>query len=72
VALTLISGVPTGITIVARTPKRLATKATPCAWLPALAAITPHARCGSASVASLLNAPRSLNDPVICRFSSLR
>ena len=34
-------GVVTGITITARQPSFCAASATPCAWLPALAAITP-------------------------------
>ena len=44
---TLISGVVCGITITARMPSRRAEKATPCAWLPALAAMTPRARSAS-------------------------
>ena len=39
-AFTLISGVVTGITIVALCPKNEALSATPCAWLPAEAVIT--------------------------------
>ena len=37
----LISGVVTGITIVALHPSRDAASATPCAWFPADAASTP-------------------------------
>ena len=38
----LISGVVTGMTIVAFTPSFFAESATPCAWLPADAQITPR------------------------------
>jgi len=41
-AFTLIFGVVIRITITAQ-PRRCAASATPCAWLPALAAITPFA-----------------------------
>ena len=41
-------------------------------WLPADAAITPLCFCASVSCESLLSAPRSLKEPVICRFSSLK
>ena len=40
-ASTFICGVVTGITIIAWQPRRCAASATPCAWLPADAAITP-------------------------------
>ena len=43
-ASTLISGVVCGMTITARMPRWRAEKATPWAWLPALAAMTPRAR----------------------------
>ena len=43
-ASTLISGVVCGITMSARSPRWRAANATPCAWLPALAAMTPRAR----------------------------
>ena len=39
--MTLESGAPAGITIVAGTPNAFAASATPCAWLPAEEAITP-------------------------------
>src|SRR5665213_3072037 len=55
---------------VASIPSWRAAHATACPWLPALAAITPAARCASPSVASLLTAPRTLNEPVRCRFSA--
>ena len=44
---TFISGVVSGITIIAFIFNLEAARATPCAWLPAEAAITPIARCDS-------------------------
>jgi len=67
---TLMSGVPTGITITALIPRRAAWTATPCAWFPADAATTPRRFSSSDSCDSLLYAPRALNEPVSCRFSS--
>ena len=55
-----MSGVVRGITITARSPRCLADHATPCAWLPALAAITPDARSAGDSEAMQLCAPRIL------------
>src|SRR6516165_8522633 len=60
------------MTTVAAQPSRPAANATPWAWLPALAATTPRARSASDSLAILAYAPRTLNDPVRCRFSHLR
>src|SRR3954452_21833552 len=56
---------------VALAPSRRAARATPCAWLPALAATTPRARSASVSREMRVYAPRILNDPVRCRFSHL-
>ena len=63
---------PTGMYTVAVQPSIAAASATPCAWLPALAATTPLARSASVSRAILVYAPRILNEPVRCRFSHLR
>ena len=71
-ASTLGIGARSGITTVAEAPSSPAAKATPCAWLPALAATTPRARSASDSRAILVYAPRTLNDPVRCRFSHFR
>ena len=68
---TLTPGVNSGITITARSPRRAAWWATPCAWLPALMATTPL-QVARSSVASLLHAPRSLKLAVNCRFSNFR
>ena len=56
---------------VAAMPSACAARATPCAWLPALAATTPRARCSASNRAILVYAPRILNEPVRCRFSHL-
>ena len=61
-----------GMTIVAAMPMRWAWYATAWAWLPAETASTPPARSAAVSCAILLNAPRSLNDAVNCRFSNFR
>ncbi len=56
---------------VASTPNVRAARATPRPWFPADAAITLRRPPGSsASAASRAAAPRSLNEPVRCRFSS--
>src|SRR5512146_896104 len=56
----------------ARTRAYWAAAATPIPWLPLEAAITPAAACSEVREKILLVAPRSLNDPVCCRFSSLK
>jgi hypothetical protein len=70
VASTFAIGASWGTKIVARMPASRAAQATACAWLPALAATTPAARSTSSRVASLLTAPRILNEPVRWRFSA--
>ena len=57
--------------IVARIPSSRAAHATAWPWFPALAAMTPAARSAGVSVASMFTAPRTLNEPVRCRFSAL-
>ncbi|CAM5733841.1 hypothetical protein STENM223S_02950 [Streptomyces tendae] len=52
-----------------RTPSSDDASATPCAWLPALAATTPAARSSGSSPAIRTYAPRSLKEPVRWRFS---
>src|SRR5215210_473895 len=54
----------------ARTPACRAAHATAWPWLPALAATTPAARSAGLSSAIRLTAPRTLNEPVRCRFSA--
>src|SRR3970282_2113375 len=64
------TGAHTGITRVAGIPASFAARATPRAWFPALAAMTPETRVRSRE-RTLLAAPRILNDPEFWRFSSL-
>jgi hypothetical protein len=52
------------MTMVAGMPSMLARQATPCAWLPADAAITPRARSSGVRLASFTAAPRTLNELV--------
>ena len=52
-------------------PCAVAAIATPCAWLPDENAITPCARTDAGSADTAAQAPRALNDPVICRHSAL-
>ena len=59
------------MTIVAGMPRRRAASATPCAWLPAEAQITPRWAMVSERCAILLYAPRSLNENTGCRSSRL-
>ena len=65
-----MSGAHSGITMTAGIPRRAAWNATASPWLPALAAMTPRARVAGSSWSSRFTAPRSLNEPVIWRFSS--
>ena len=60
------------ITIVACVPSFCAASATPWAWLPALAQITPRASCSGVRWAILLYAPRSLKEKTGCLSSRLR
>ena len=54
----------------AETPAERAASASPCAWFPALAATTPRLRSAGVNAATRFVAPRSLNEPVRCRFSA--
>ena len=71
IASSFVCGAFSGAMIVAGTPSSRAAQATPCAMLPALAVTTPLAvaACGACRIA--LTAPRILNEPIGCRFSSL-
>ena len=68
-ALILIKGVVLGITITALMPILLAPSATPCAWLPAEAAITPLDFSSSFNLLKRLYAPLSLNEKTGCKSS---
>ncbi len=69
VRATFTNGVLSGITMWVSSPSNVPCRATPWAWLPADMATTP--RPGATS-SKRLRAPRSLNEPVYCRFSNLR
>ena len=71
-ASTLASGASSGTNTSQVTPRTRAAAARLWAWLPADAATTPAAQPRSPRAASLAAAPRSLNEPVRCRFSALR
>ena len=72
IAAILASGAWSGTAIVAGTPSSRAVHATPCAILPALAVTRPLARSSAGASMTALVAPRSLNELMGCRFSSLR
>ena len=61
----------TGMTIVASQPRRWAERATPWAWLPAEAAMTPRRSSSGERRAILLYAPRSLKEKTGCKSSRL-
>jgi hypothetical protein len=61
-------GVASGITITELTPRRPAAHATPWAWLPEDAAITPLFFSSSEREKILLYAPLTLKEPVFWRF----
>ena len=69
-ASTLAIGASAGMKTSHGTPRARAAAASACAWLPALPATTPRAQPSSPSAASLAAAPRTLNEPVRCRFSA--
>ena len=52
------------------TPIVRAAAATACAWLPAEAATTPALQPSAPSAASFAAVPRTLNEPVLWRFSA--
>ena len=64
-------GVVTGMTIVAEHPSFAAASATPCAWFPAEAVITPRFSAARGRRHILLYAPRSLKEKTGCRSSRL-
>ena len=71
-AKTFWGGVLSGMKTVALAPRRSAENATPWAWFPAEAVITPLARFSRGWAVMKLSAPRILNEPVRCRFSHLK
>ena len=69
-ASVLAIGASAGTNTSQRTPIVRAAAATACAWLPAEAATTPPLQPCSPSAASFAAAPRTLNEPVLWRFSA--
>ena len=72
IASTFVVEVPSGTKITPFVSSFDMAKATAAPWLPLEAATQPAARCFGVNESSLLNAPRSLNEPVNWRFSSFR
>ena len=72
IASSFVCGAWSGTITVQGTPASRAAHATPCAMFPALAVTTPS-RSSSGDVCRIaFVAPRILNEPIGCRFSSLR
>jgi hypothetical protein len=71
VAATFTCGAPSGITTVAFTSASRAAHARARAWLPEGWVTTPRARPAASSVATALQAPRSLKTPTGCNDSGL-
>ena len=71
IASSFVCGAFSGAMIVAGTPSSRAAQATPWAMLPALAVTTPLAVAAGGACRIALTAPRILNEPIGCRFSSL-
>src|SRR5215213_2068556 len=72
IALILVSGAVAGAITVQGIPSLRAYHATPWAMLPADAVTTPNSSFAGDRRAIALAAPRILNDPIGCRFSSFR
>ncbi len=71
-ASSFVRGAVSGAMTVQGTPIDRATQATPCAMFPALAVTTPPAMSSGFAWRIALAAPRILNEPMGCRFSSFR
>ena len=71
-ASTLEIGAESGRQMSDLMPFFVAASATPCAWLPAEQAITPFAFSSAESWEILYAEPRTLKEPVICKFSGFR
>src|SRR5205814_1292911 len=67
-----VSGAWSGTTTVQGTPSSRAIQATPWPMFPAVAVTTPACSLSSGIWSTALLAPRSLNEPIGCRFSSFR
>jgi hypothetical protein len=65
-------GALSGRHIMELTPLFVAARATPWAWLPAEQAMTPRFFSSSESIDILYPEPRSLKEPVFCKFSGFK
>src|ERR1051325_2389274 len=72
IALILVSGAVAGAITVQGIPSLRAHHETPWAMLPADAVITPRLSFSGDKRAMAFAAPRILNDPIGCRFSSFK
>ncbi len=70
-ASTLLMGAPAGMQMTEGMPSRAADRAMPWAWFPAEQAMTPFSASSGVRDRILLKAPRSLKEPVSCKFSAL-
>src|SRR5258707_7749172 len=71
-ALAFTAGAFFGMTIHAGTPRHAAAQATAAPWLPLDCVTIPFATCFSVRERIAFEAPRILNEPVLCRFSHLK
>src|SRR5260370_41221540 len=71
-ALAFTAGAFLGITIHAGTPSHAAAQATAAPWFPLGCGTIPFATCFSVRERIAFEAPRILNEPVLCRFSHLK
>ena len=71
-ARALVGEALAGMTTVAEIPARAAAQATAWAWLPAETVATPRPRAILSNSRIRFRAPRTLNEPVLWRFSHLR
>src|SRR5215467_7981171 len=72
IALSLVSGASLGTITVHGIPRCRDCQARACAMFPALQVYTPFDLASGPASGTALLAPRTLNEPVGCRFSSLR
>ena len=72
IAASFVSGAWSGTTTVHDRPSSRAAQATPWPMFPALAVTTPPRSSSASAWRIAFSAPRSLNEPIGCRFSSFR
>ena len=72
IAANFVSAAPSGTMTAEGIPSSRAAQATPWPMLPALAVTTPACSSSAGSCEIAFSAPRSLKEPIGCRFSSFR